>query len=448
MKIFLSEWSEKLRTSYWFIPSLLATAATALSFVTVHVDTIVNAKWVRATGWIWAGGPEGARNVLATIAGSTITVAGVVFSITIVSLTLASSQFGPRLLRNFMADRATQFVLGVFVSTFLYCLLVLRTIRGTDAATFVPFLSVTCGVIFAVASVGFLIFFIHHVSSSILAENLIARVADELQVGIDRLFPDSLGDNATEEKEPAEETIQAATAHDSHPIHAQASGFMQAMDAERILSWATDKQLLVRLARRPGDFLAEGALLAEVWPKERASETISDELRGSFYFGRQRTPSQDVEYAIDQLVEVALRALSPGINDPFTAITCIEWLGAALIRVGNRRVPTRYRHDQDGTLRVIANVTDYAGIAAACLDQIRQYGCKSVAVTIRLLDVLERVAGEVTSPANRKILTGHARKIRDDGVANAGNEEDRREIERRFAATEAALAYSPDLAGS
>jgi uncharacterized membrane protein len=133
--------------------------AVALSFLTVRIDTISNAKWVRATGWIWAGGSEDARNVLATIAGSTITVAGVVFSVTIVALTLASSQYGPRLLRNFMADRPTQFVLGVFVATFLYCLLVLRTLRGTDvAAKFVPFLSVTCGLVFAVISVAFSFF--------------------------------------------------------------------------------------------------------------------------------------------------------------------------------------------------------------------------------------------------------------------------------------------------
>ncbi len=177
----------------WFSPTLLAAAATALSFLTVHADTLINAKWVRTTGWIWAGGPEGARNVLATIAGSTITVAGVVFSVTIVSLTLASSQFGPRLLRTFLNDRWTQIVLGIFVSTFLYCLLVLRTIRGTDAATFVPFLSVTVGLLFAVTSVAFLIFFVHHVSNAILADNLIARVAAELREGIDRLYPDEVG---------------------------------------------------------------------------------------------------------------------------------------------------------------------------------------------------------------------------------------------------------------
>ncbi len=440
MNIFLSAWWERLRTSYWFVPSILTGGAIALSFVTVHFDTIMKAEWARTTGWIWAGSPEGARNVLATIAGSTITVAGVVFSITIVSLTLASSQFGPRLLRNFMADRSTQVVLGVFVSTFLYCLLVLRTIRGTDSTTFVPFLSVTCGLTFAVVSVGFLIFFIHHVSSSILAENLIGRVASELREGIDRLFPESLGEGgkpADAREEMGEEP--PAMREESHPLHARRSGFIQAIGTDRILELAAEKGMLVRLHRRPGNFVAEGALLAEMWPKEKASESLSAELGGSFYFGRQRTPTQDVEYSIDQLVEVAVRALSPGINDPFTALTCIEWLGVALIRVGGRKIPSRYRRDEKGELRVIVDVTDFAGIASACLDQIRQYGCKSVAVVIRLLDMLERVAAEIRPAETREVLLGHARKIRDDGMAATENEQDRLQIVSSFAAAEKEL---------
>ena len=441
MKTFIIAWLERLRTSYWFVPSILAIGAVTLSFVTVHVDTTVNAKWVRATGWIWAGGPEGARTVLATIAGSTITVAGVVFSITIVSLTLASSQFGPRLLRNFMADRATQCVLGVFVSTFLYCLLVLRTIRGTDAAaSFVPFLSVTCGLVFAVISVGVLIFFIHHVSSSILADNLIARVASELREGVDRLFPDSLAENDDDglrAEESAEETARMETP--AYEMNASTSGFIQAVDVEHLFNLACEKELLVRLRRRPGDFVAEGELLAEVWPREKAGKKVNEALNDAFYFGRQRTPTQDVEYSIDQLVEVAVRALSPGINDPFTAITCIEWLGSALIQVGERKIPSRCGRGEEGTLHLVTDVTDFAGIVSACFDQIREYGCTSVAVTVRLLDAIQRVGGKISGRSRREVLAEHARKIRDDGVKNAGNENDRRKIVEFFEAAEKKL---------
>ncbi|MDQ2868745.1 MAG: DUF2254 domain-containing protein [Verrucomicrobiota bacterium] len=429
MKVFISAWWERLRTSYWFIPGLLALSATALSFLTVHIDALVNAKWVRATGWIWAGSAEGARNVLATIAGSAITVAGVIFSITIVSLTLASSQFGPRLLRNFMADRATQFVLGIFVSSFLYCLLVLRTIRGTGETQFVPYLSVTCGLIFAVVSVGFLIFFIHHVSNSILAENLIVRVARELEEGIERLFPEAIGDGAASAIENDGQTLPQT---ESFSLLAPANGFIQAIDAEHILHLATKRNLVVRLHRRPGDFVARESRLAEVWPKEEASRAALTDMIEAYYFGRTRTPTQDVEYSIDQLVEVAVRALSPGINDPFTAITCLEWLGVALSRVGNRKMPSRYRCDDDGKLRVVSDVTDFRGLASAALDQIRQYGCSSMAVTLRMLDVVGRVCAEIASAENRATLFEHAEKIRDDGVAAVRNQRDGAAIEEKF----------------
>ena len=439
MKTFISAWLERLRTSYWFIPAVMAVSATALSFLTVHIDTLINAKWVRTTGWIWAGGPEGARNVLATIAGSTITVAGVVFSVTIVSLTLASSQFGPRLLRNFMDDRGTQMVLGIFVSTFLYCLLVLRTIRGMDNTTFVPFLSVTCGLVFAVTSVGFLIYFIHHVPSSILAENLVARVAGELQSGIDNLYPEKASEEQSVEshsqKLPArfEEEAQKITAEKTR-------GFIQAIAVDNLLEIAERDDLILRVPLRPGNFVTEGALLVEAWPAAKVNEELIGRLRGAFFLGRQRTPTQDVEYSIDQLVEVAIRALSPGINDPFTAMSCIEWIGAALIRIAGRKIPARERYDDEGRLRLVANTTDFGGLADAALNQIRQFGNKSVAVIIRLLDMLANISEQVRRDSDRRVLLSHAQKICSDGIAQTLNEQDKAEIEERFAKAKRALS--------
>ncbi len=187
-----------------------------------------------------------------------------------------------------------------------------------------------------------------------------------------------------------------------------------------------------------------GSLLVEIWPKAKASVRLSGELRRTFLLGRHRTPTQDLEYSIDQLVEVAVRAMSPGINDPFTAMTCIEWLGVALLQVSGRKIPAAQRFDAEGKLRVVADVTDFDGIAAACLNQIRQYGCASVAVTIRLLDMLERVGSEMRDEKQRATLAEHARKIRDDGVSHAQNEEDRRAIEELFAAVEKAWTRRRD----
>ena len=441
MKTFLSNWWERLRSSYWFLPSLLALGAILLSAGTLHIDTTLNPKWARDTAWIWAGGAEGARNVLATIASSTITVAGVVFSITIVTLTLASSQFGPRLLRNFMNDRGTQLVLGIFVATYLYCLLVLRAIRGTDQVTVVPFLSVTCGVVFAVASVGFLIYFIHHISTSIIAENVIGRVADDLRANIDRLYPEKVKaappDDAAADRE---DKLPDQFERDPRPIVSKTSGFIQAIAMENLLQLAQEKNLIIRLCRRPGQFLASGDVLAEVVPRVQEDKAIPGEILENVFFGRDRTPTQDIEYSIDQLVEVAVRALSPGVNDPFTAITCIEWLGAALIEMAGREIPSRWSYDEAGKLRVVTGATDFEGIADSSLNQVRQCGCSSVAVTVRLLDVLGRIGPHLVRARDRVVIQAHARAVRDDGLAACANERDQGDIEKIFAATEQALA--------
>ncbi len=439
MKTFLSTTWEKLSSSYWFVPTLMAVFATGFSFLTIHVDSIINATWAREAGWLWAGGPQGARSVLSTIAGSTITVAGVVFSITIVALTLASSQFGPRLLRSFMNDRGTQIVLGVFVSTFLYCLLILRTVRGVDAVTVIPFLSVTCGILFGVASVGFLIYFIHHVPTSILAGTILGRVASELHSTIERLYPEEF-DPA---KEPAEtdsgKRLPPRFDAEARPVTSTESGFIQAIGNDDLLKLASRENLVIRLRRRPGDFAAEKSVLAEIWPPDRMSDEVVKKLREAYFFGWHRTPTEDIEFAIDQLVEVAVRALSPGINDPFTAMTCLEWLGATLIQVGNRRIPSPYRYDDEGELRLVADETDFAGIAAAALNQIRQYGAKAVGVMVLMLNVLARVAEELPRAADRATLLNHAQAIRDDAVAAAQNPRDRSDIERAFELAQRAL---------
>jgi uncharacterized membrane protein len=232
----LRAWWEYLRGTYWAVPSAMAMAAVVLSFGMIQLDEAVTAALLDRLSWVYTGGPEGARAVLSTIAGSMITVAGVTFSITIVALTLASQQFGPRLLRNFLRDLGNQIVLGTFVSTFLYCLLVLRTIRGTDDSEFVPHLAVTLGVVLAMLSLGVLIFFIHHVATSIQASRIIAKVASDLEVAANQLFPDRLGHADTdvaEEADPA--AIVSAGTGDSRTVHATMAGYVQAIDGERLM---------------------------------------------------------------------------------------------------------------------------------------------------------------------------------------------------------------------
>ena len=435
----LTHFWELLRTSYWFVPTLMTAGSIGLSFVSVHFDGQVSLKWVRAVGWIWAGSPEGARQVLSTIAGSMITVAGVTFSITIVALTLASSQFGPRLLRSFVRDFGNQVVLGTFVSTFVYCLLVLRTVRGGEGAEeFVPYLSVTLGVAFALASLGVLIYFIHHVANAIQAEHLIASVAHELRDAIGHMFPEELGGPGPDAHvDPKEALAELET--EGALIEAGQSGYVQAIDDEELMAIACAEDLVLELLRAPGRFVIEGTALVRVWPPGNVSGDLADRLRKAFILGRRRTPTQDPEYAVHSLVEIGVRALSPGINDPFSAMTCLDWLGAALSELARRKIPSRYRNDDQGRLRVIADGTTFPEMADASFNQIRQYGRSSVSVLLRLLDTIATIALDIRRPEDRVCLREHADQVARDARETLFNELDLHEIEQRHAAALKAL---------
>ena len=430
----LLAWWEKLRTSFWFVPTLMTTGAIALSFASVHLDEQVNARWVRSMTWIWAGSPEGARQVLSTIAGSMITVAGVAFSITIVALTLASTQFGPRLLRNFVRDPGNQVVLGTFVSTFVYCLLVLRTVRGGDGTEFVPDVSVTLGVAFALTSLGVLIYFIHHVATSIQADSLIASVAEELKEAVEEMFPERLGEPGPGPEGP-EEARETGVEGEGLAIASHQSGYIQGYDDEELMEIACEEDLLLRLERIPGHFVSAGGTLVHAFPSGGVGDAAADRIRSAFIVGRRRTPTQDPEYAVHQLVEIAVRALSPSVNDPFTTMTCLDWLGAALGELAGRKVPSPLRYDRQGRLRVIAEGSDFGGMANAAFNQIRQYGSGSVSVILRLLDTLAAVGGRVRRPQDRACLRLHADKAAQDARAALVNERDRRAVEERHATT-------------
>ncbi|WP_425615285.1 DUF2254 domain-containing protein [Anatilimnocola sp. NA78] len=402
---------ESLRTSYWFLPALQGLIAIVGALGTVYLDHIIHehAKW--AIPWTYTGSPDGARAVLSTIAGSMMTVAGVVFSITIVALSLASGQFGPRLLRNFIRDRNNQFVLGTFTATFLYCLLVLRTVRSAEDVRFVPGISVTIGILLAVFNLGILIYFIHHVAFSIQATEVIRAVTEELHQTIDRLWPDRLGQPPPQpEGMPLDQVPptppQRYVHEEAVPMVATHSGYIDVINGEALIKLAREHDLIFRLAYRPGHFVIEGTTLAWAWPTQPATEEVSRSLNRAFIFASQRTPFQDVEFAVDQLVEVAIRALSPGINDPFTALNCIDRLGEALSQLMQRAVPPALRYDEDDQLRVITNPADFRAVTDAAFNQIRQYGSGSAAVLIRMLETFRKM-GTLACREDDLVALGH-----------------------------------------
>ena len=442
MKVQLLKQWDRLQSSFWFVPSLMAAGAIGLAYTSVAVDGALAGDWPAALDWLGRGGAEGASVMLGTIASSMITIAGVVFSMTLVALSLASSQLGPRLLRNFMTDTVNQMVLGTFVSTFLYSLIVLRSIRRAEESLFVPHLSVSVAVVLAVASLGVLVYFIHHVALSIQADSAVAQIGDELNERIDDLFPAAVGGRRGEDMD-----VPDLDPADAKPVLARCDGYLQLIDLDALMRLATEHGLRLKLLRRTGHFVVKASPIMLAWPATHVDEQVRERIRDALVFDSRRTPIQDVEFALNQLVEVALRALSPGINDPFTAMACVDRLGAALSLLAQRDMPESRRFDDEGALRVSLPVVSFPDLVDASFDQIRQNARSSAAVTIRLLEAIAVVAAFTRHPADRGALRRHAemmvRSAR-EALPEAG---DREAAEARFdialAAIEAPLAPNP-----
>jgi len=377
--------ADTLRSSYWFLPGVMASTAVALSFVTVAIDE--RYPTVLEDIGIGSGGVDGARGLLETAAGSLITVAGVSFSIAIVLMSLASSQFGPRLLRTFMRDTGNQLVLGVFVSTFLYCLLVLRTIRGEDAGgLFVPHLSVSTSVVLTVASLVVFIYFIHHAAQLIQVSHIIASVGRDLEEVIDRVVP---ADGGRREDDPIASNVPTSR---GRPIRADSAGYVQLIDHEDLLEAAVERDLLVRLTVRAGSHVVPGTVLAEAWPAHQVDDAAADAMRAAIVSGNQRTEQQDIDFGFQQLGQIALRALSPAINDPFTAGICVDRLGGVLCRLAERPRPSLMTADKGGQARVIAQELAFTTLLDSAFDEIRRAGRDIIYILDRLLGTLARIA--------------------------------------------------------
>jgi uncharacterized membrane protein len=305
----------------------------------------------------------------------------------------------------------------------------------------VPQISVTVGVGLALASIAVLIYFIHHASTSIQAWNVISEVGEELDKAIDRLFPKKLGHSAQQQGWLVEE-IPTNFDEQACPILSAGSGYLQAIDTDKLMQLAKSKNLLLRVKSRPGKFIVQGSELVKVWPGERVNKKLIKEIDKAFILGKQRTEQQDVEFCVNQLVEIAARAISPGINDPFTAIRCIDQLTIGLCHLAERDIPSPYRYDEDNKLRVIAEPITFAAITDAAFNQIRQYGLSDVAVMIRLLEAIAAIAPRTAHKKDRAVLLRHAQTIRRGSFEQVTEECDRKDIEEQYLAAVKALEQS------
>jgi len=440
MKASLENRWEALRTNFWFVPAFMVAGAVALFAGLLTLDAAV----ATAGAWVHFGTVEGIRVLLGVLIGSLATALSVVFSITIVALTLAASQLGPRLLRTFMRDRANQVTLGLFVSTFVYCLLTLVSIGKAEQRPETPDITILGGLLLTLASLAVLVYFIHHVAEALQAPNVILAVSRELEWVIDREFPETLKPS-DREKEPPPTTDLPQKAGD---IAATEDEYIQAIDVAGLVDVAAERDLVIRVTHRPGDFVVRGEPLAVVYGAETlegdVERMIRRMMRTAFILGVRRTSVQDVEYVLTQLVEMAVRALSPGINDPFTAMTCVEKLEAALCHLAGRRMPPVQRCDEEGRLRLILDQTTFAGICNSAFDQVRQHARTDAAVMIRMLEALHVIARYVRTDEQRQAVWRQAAMIHRAGQ-DLPEPLDRKDAEERFQAIEKALQPDPKL---
>ena len=425
-----SQWRrEALRTNLWFVPLLEVIAAILLFVVTHALDSAAFHHHLSLPSWLIFGSADTARQILTTLAASVITVVGIVFSITIVTLTLASTQFGPRMLRNFIRDRGTQVTLGTFVATFVYATLVLISIgAGSGSGTFVPHLSISVSIGLVTVSMGVLIYFIHHIAISIQLPYVIASIARDLSRAIDL---ESRDHRVTLEAGPSVAELVRRMADGGGAVPAPTSGYLQFVQHKTLIGLAAEKGAVIRLHKRPGQFVVRDLPMATVWPAG-AADSVAAALRRAHLTGPTRTLAQDLSFAVDQLVEIAIRALSPAVNDTFTALTCIDWLGDSLCKVTTHWNPRAVHRDSHGFVRVITAEVEYSSLVERAFEKIRQASRGMPAVMIRQLEALTNIMDQTTLPEQRQLLLLQARMIHESSSESVPEPSDRGDVQRQY----------------
>lgn len=425
-------WFEKLRTGLWPIPLTMTLASLFLYSAMLEVE--MSEDFLRR--WhLHSGSGDDARNTLSTLVTAIITMSSVVFSITIVVLSNAANQFGTRLIRTYMADMRTKLTLGLLTMTIVYCLVGLRDVQQDMPASAVPHIAVSTGWLLGVSCVLVLLYFLHFVSRSIMADRIIRRVSTELTEMVRKMPPlqesRTAADNAATHRKSFDEP---------HGIlRSREEGYIEAIRYERLLSLASKHRVRLRMESRAGAYMCKEGWLARVYPADALNEELAASIDQQVLIGPQRTPTQDLEFMVRHLVDIALRALSPGINDENTCLVVVDHLRGALSELARKQLPSHAYCDDDGSLRVLGKGNDYAGVLAAALNQIREASGSHPAVIIEILRALARIAEHVLRSSQRDALLEQARLFKNAGLRTTQEPYDRTAIEGAFSKAEQKL---------
>jgi uncharacterized membrane protein len=372
--------------------------------------------------------PQSAQTILASIATSTMTVVSIVFAILLMTLTLASTQFSPRLLVNFVRDRVTQGTLGIFLGTFSYYIAAMPAARSLPNP-FAPTLTVMGAMALTPVCVAWLIYFIHHISNAISVNNIVDRIRRETELVIDGLMPER-----RRPMRPAE-TVGAFPGELELAIASRRSGYIRYVDIDRLRLLAKRYRICLRLARRVGHFVPEGVTLLRTTRGDRITPEREEEFLAAIDIGPTRTLQQDVEFGVVQIVDVALRAISPAVNDPTTAISCVDQLSAILIRWIDRAPPRRAYFDPPHVLRVVVPWIEIEGLLDLAFEQIRHYGAADAAVSLRLMRALDDIVSTIDDPTLQNCVIERGRRLI-EGCKGKLQSDDLARLRRRFVSLE------------
>ncbi len=429
----LTYWN-RLQHSLWFVPVLCTLGGVFVAVVMLWVDYSLKGSWDE---FFWLETTiDGAQTVLSTIAGGMITVAGVVLSMEMVTLSITSSQFGSRVLRSRLGDRTTQWTIGAFMGNAVYSLIILKMVRKLGEENFfIPHLSVMASILFALGSLMILLYFIHHVAMIAQAPEIVASLATDLRHSMERIFPDKIGDpppnTNSHEREVTDEEWNALK--EGISVESKREGYIQGIEGDDLIALASEHNLIVELPKRPGDFLSYGETLARVAAWDQIDEPkVIHAINEAFFIGNNRTPWQDVNCSVHELSQMGVRALSPGINDPYTAVNCIDRLSSALSQLAQRKMPVANRFDHDGHLRLITDRQTFSSVMHAAFDQIRSYAVSSVAVSQRLMEGYQRIADAVTHEDHAEDVLHQARLTMEGALEQAHHPADLKVIQEQY----------------
>jgi uncharacterized membrane protein len=425
---------DRVKVSFWFAPVIMAIAAVLLAWLMSWVDGLVPNAALNDSRFVLAGTPGELRTALLSMAGTVLATAGVVFTLLTLPLSTVASQYGSRLLRVFLADRTTQFVLGAFVGTFVYCFAAALSIPPASSGQEAPQLIATVGVYLMLVTFGTLILLVQHISTMLQAPNISAAAGAELLNVVRASAEDVTGSHNNDgevetEPAPGSQGIPALLREaQGYPVRAISAGYIQYVDPQIVLTLARKENLVIRLLRRPGHYVQSGAVVALLWPPERVDEHLETLFRRAIQVGNGRTPSQDVEYAVNQLTEMAVRAMSPAINDPFTAMTCLDHIGDGLMAFIRQGGNSSHHYDRDGRLLLVLEPVTSGDLFSAAFDMLRHASCSNASVLLHMLEVIELIGREAKARETREQLLHHVGLI--EAECQVGNliEADRQSI--------------------